>query len=139
MHRRARTARILAAAALAACALTTAPAADAAPRPPAGSLFLTVSGADGELTGMARLDCDPAGGSHPLAAEACTALRAADGNPDRLVAQRLVCTEEHAPVTARVTGAWRGAPVNWSRTYPNACHLRAATGTLFQFPAATGA
>ncbi|MFE6775133.1 SSI family serine proteinase inhibitor [Streptomyces sp. NPDC057702] len=132
MHRRARTARVLAIAWLA--LLAAAPSAGAAPQP-TGSLFLTVSGESGTPVSVARLECEPAGGTHPRAAEACAALGTAGGDPDRLTARRLVCTEEHAPVTARVAGLWRGTPVTWSRTYPNSCHLHAATGALFAFPA----
>jgi hypothetical protein len=119
---------LLAAAALLSVAFTSAAAAD-----PAGStVTLTVHSNEG-LVDTVRLYCDPAGGSHPTAAEACAELDAAGGDFAELEEQAVSCTMELRPVTARASGVWNGDPVRWDQEFSNPCMLGAATGSVFDF------
>ncbi|MCM2391402.1 SSI family serine proteinase inhibitor [Streptomyces albipurpureus] len=72
--------------------------------------------------GRYELKCDPAGGTHPAAERACTRLDelGQDGSdPFAPVPEGQMCTQQSGgPATARVTGTWRGNPVDavFSRT-----------------------
>ncbi|MFF3491679.1 subtilase-type protease inhibitor [Streptomyces sp. NPDC002795] len=113
-----------------------APAAHAATdRPEQPShLFLTVSGAEDTWVHGVRLNCTPhPSGHHPYAAEACEALDAADGDLDALLVEQRICTQEYAPVTVLATGTYRGEPVDWRKTFGNACAMDASTGHVFRF------
>jgi hypothetical protein len=79
------------------------------------------------------LRCDPPGGAHPKPAAACRTLRTVGGHPARLKPARTLCTMIYAPITAQITGRWRGKKINWSETYGNTCEMTRATGVLFRF------
>ncbi len=99
-------------------------------------LVLTVSSSGVSRAGGPRtvtLTCDPAGGRHPDAREACDELTAANGGFTRLAATRGMCPMLFAPVTASASGTWRGTPVSWSREYANGCMLTRNTGAVFRF------
>jgi hypothetical protein len=106
----------------------------AAPRPAAARTDLVVSylAAAGYATAV-TLTCDPAGGAHPRAAEACAVLATVSGRPGRIEPAATMCTMEYAPITARVDGVWRGRTIKWSRTYPTACDMSRSTGALTAF------
>ncbi|MFJ7101384.1 SSI family serine proteinase inhibitor [Streptomyces albogriseolus] len=111
---------------------TPAARADTAPEP-GNWLMLGVSHGDapaGAEDGT-LLRCDPPGGGHPHAEEACAQLSAADGRITALPAQDALCPMIYAPVTAHAEGMWRDRPVTWTETFPNTCALRARTGALF--------
>jgi hypothetical protein len=99
------------------------------------------TGTDLTLTYMAeagyaaavKLQCDPPAGAHPKAAEACTTLKKVGGRPDQLTPARTMCTMIYAPITAGITGTWRGKKIDWSRTYGNSCEMNRANGVLFLF------
>ncbi|ANB09248.1 serine protease [Streptomyces ambofaciens] len=112
-------------------------------RPAADWLLLTVTPGDaradapgtrpGTGTGATRgalLLCDPPRG-HAHAARACADLDATDGRIDAIPARDAHCPMVHAPVTAHASGRWRGQPVDYTRTFPNACVLAASTGAVF--------
>jgi Subtilisin inhibitor-like len=88
--------------------------------------------ADAGYAAAVRLTCT-ADDVHPEAKKACATLRKAGGDPGRIVPADTMCTMEHAPITASVSGAWRGRTVNWSREFGNPCAMRQATGVLFGF------
>ncbi|GAA1627876.1 SSI family serine proteinase inhibitor [Actinoplanes couchii] len=90
---------------------------------------LTLTYADKKV----RLTCGPVGGGHPKADEACAVLRAIGGDPTRMRSGDAFCILLYRPVTARLTGTWRGRTVKWQRTYGNSCEMGRATGVLFQF------
>ncbi|MFH8610798.1 SSI family serine proteinase inhibitor [Streptomyces sp. NPDC018029] len=114
-------------------ALTPAQAADPAPAPKRG-LFLTVTGAQNTWIRGVLLRCEPGpSGPHPQAAEACEAIARAKGNFDALPDDPHACTKEYEPVSVKVTGSYKGRPVGWRKTYPNACALDADTGHVFRF------
>jgi hypothetical protein len=106
----------------------------AAPRPPAARTDLVVTYmADAGYAAAVTLTCDPAGGAHPKAAEACAVLAKVSGRPGRLKPAATMCTMEYAPITAQVGGVWQGRKIKWSRTYPNACDMSRSTGALTAF------
>jgi hypothetical protein len=79
------------------------------------------------------LRCDPPGGAHPKPLAACRTLRTVGGRPARLKPARSMCTMIYAPITAQITGKWRGKKISWSKTYGNTCEMNRATGVLFRF------
>ena len=79
------------------------------------------------------LRCDPPGGAHPKPPVACRTLRAVGGRPERIKPARTMCTMIYAPITAQITGRWRGQKIMWSRTFGNTCEMTRATGVLFRF------
>lgn len=101
---------------------------------PSRGLFLTLSGSENTWIRGVLLHCSPEpSGPHPEAAAACAALDTAHGDLDRLPGQRQACTKQYEPVTVSATGAWRGRPTAWHKTFANACELAAATGAVFRF------
>lgn len=101
---------------------------------PSRGLFLTVSGSENTWIRGVLLHCSPVpAGPHPEAAAACAALDAARGDMDRLTGERHPCTKQYDPVTVSATGAFRGRPTAWHKTFPNACELAVATGAVFRF------
>ena len=79
------------------------------------------------------LRCNPPGGAHPKPAAACRTLRAVRGRPARIKPSHTMCMMIYAPITAQITGKWRGSKINWSKTYGNTCEMTRATGVLFRF------
>jgi hypothetical protein len=80
-----------------------------------------------------KLRCDPIGGAHPKPIQACDTLKKVGGDPDRLRPARIMCMLIYAPVTAEITGTWKGRKIDWSKTYGNSCEMSRATGVLFRF------
>ncbi|AWZ06588.1 MULTISPECIES: SSI family serine proteinase inhibitor [unclassified Streptomyces] len=124
---------------LAAFAVTSALAAAAAgplpPLPPLGRLLaapdrltITISDtgnprADGEY----RLECDPVGGNHPRARDACVRLEALarEGkDPFAPVSKRQLCTMvDGGRATARITGTWHGHRVDSEFRRTDGCEI----------------
>jgi Subtilisin inhibitor-like len=78
--------------------------------------------ADGEAV-SATLACNPLGGEHPRAEEACTVL---EENSDSLspVSRDVACTQIYGgPETATVTGTFRGSPVHARFNRTNGCEI----------------
>jgi hypothetical protein len=84
-------------------------------------------------TQTVRLTCNPTGGEHPEAAQACAILRSTGADPAKIRPAQVMCIMVYAPVTAQLTGVWRGARVTWSHRYGNGCEMTRATGVLFKF------
>jgi hypothetical protein len=114
-------------------AITVAP--DASATAEQSFLGLAVQAVQGhDNASVATLRCDPPGGSHSNAAAACDALAAAGGDFNKLTGRPgTVCPDLFDPVTARARGEYRGAPVDFERTYPNRCDLDRQTAPVFQF------
>ncbi|MFF3324898.1 SSI family serine proteinase inhibitor [Streptomyces sp. NPDC002889] len=103
------------------------------PTPPHG-LFLTVSGDENTWIRGVLLHCSPLpSGPHPDPVAACAELEVARGDLDTLPGDPHPCTKQYDPVTVSATGAWRGRPTAWHKTYANVCELSAATGSVFRF------
>ena len=111
-------------------AVTPGPAAVAAT--PRARLTLTYM-AEAGYAAAVKLTCVPDGGGHPAAAQACAALRTAGADPDKIKPARVMCMMLYAPVTAEITGVWRGTRVKWAHKYGNGCEMTRATGVLFKF------
>ncbi|MBT2488465.1 subtilase-type protease inhibitor [Streptomyces sp. ISL-96] len=120
--------------ALAAAAVPARAAADTDDRKQPSGLFLTVSGAGSTWIRGVLLQCAPGpSGPHPDATGACAALDKAKGDFDTLPGNPRACTKQYEPVTVSASGSWRGVPMAWHKTYPNACVLETATGPVFRF------
>ncbi|MFJ4006320.1 SSI family serine proteinase inhibitor [Streptomyces sp. NPDC090023] len=94
------------------------------------SLTVTRPGTTGGGTRAALLLCDPPQG-HPKAIEACAELAATDGDFSRLGDPDTLCPLIYAPVRAHAHGRWNGRPIEFERTFGNACQLRAESGDVF--------
>ncbi|MFD5057392.1 SSI family serine proteinase inhibitor [Streptomyces sp. NPDC058394] len=96
-------------------------------------LRVTVSDSgDREADGVYELRCLPAGGTHPVAQQACDRLaelaqptdRNAGADPFRPVPADAMCTQQFGgSATARVTGSWRGQHVDASFNRTNGCEI----------------
>lgn len=82
--------------------------------------------------GGTMLRCDPPGGEHRRAVEACAELAAVDGRIGDIPPREVFCPMVYAPVTAHASGTWRGQPVTYTETFPNPCTLTAHTGPVFE-------
>lgn len=91
----------------------------------------TLSVLRGESLQVVNLTCEPVGGLHPRADEACFALSGVDGQIGGLAAGPATCTMEFDPVRVRANGTWRGENRRFDAEFPNPCVLRAETGPVF--------
>jgi hypothetical protein len=80
------------------------------------------------------LRCDPAAGTHPKAAQACSDLVRSHGeiSATRDKSPR-ACFMIYSPITVSAEGTWQGQSVNFGTKFPNTCALRAKTGSIFDF------
>jgi hypothetical protein len=81
------------------------------------------------------LQCDPPGGTHPRAAEACADVSRAGGDLAQMPQSKnaRACFMIYAPVTVQAQGSWHGQPVKFTKKYPNTCVMRDKTGSVFDF------
>ncbi|MES9506882.1 SSI family serine proteinase inhibitor [Streptomyces sp. NPDC000609] len=91
-------------------------------------LTITVSGSGiAEAEGTFELRCGPAGGSHPVARQACDRLdelAGAGADPFAPVSKDALCTQQFgSPATARVTGTWHGRSVDTAFSRTNGCEI----------------
>ncbi|WP_405714774.1 MULTISPECIES: SSI family serine proteinase inhibitor [unclassified Streptomyces] len=90
-------------------------------------LTITVSGAGGAADGTFELRCAPAGGSHPVAEQACGRLDELAGegtDPFAPVPEDTLCTQQYGgPAAARVTGTWQGRPVDTVFNRADGCEI----------------
>lgn len=109
---------------------------------PASSVFvLTISPGQSAATDgdagpaeQALLTCDPPGGTHGHAVEACQELTEVNGDFTQLgPSGDTACTMEYDPVTASASGNWEGTMVNFQQTFGNRCEMYASTGHVFRF------
>jgi hypothetical protein len=109
------------------------PDADQAGQAPTRLTLQTVVGSAAPRT--ASLQCDPSGGTHPKAAQACADL--AKARKDFVVASDdknpRACFMIYSPVMISAEGQWRGEPVKFTARYPNTCMMRAKTASIFDF------
>lgn len=112
---------------------------------PLTELTLTVSRGPGEPVGPgevmpapaereATLTCDPTGGTHPKAAQACADLKkAGDFAHLPILSTPRACYMIYAPVSVTAIGHLGATLVRFQATYPNDCFLAAQTGSIFAF------
>jgi hypothetical protein len=104
------------------------------PAPQGSRLVLhTSAGTSPERT--VTLQCNPAGGTHPKAAEACADVAKAGGDLAQMPANTnpRACFMIYAPVTVTAQGKWQGQPVQFTKKFPNSCVMRDKTGSVFDF------
>lgn len=88
----------------------------------------------GPLNKSVTLQCEPTGGTHPTADDACTKLIAVNGQFALLPwAQGYGCTADWMPVTVTVTGTWRYQSVYFTKTYGNDCEAAVGSNFVFRF------
>ncbi|MFI9012134.1 SSI family serine proteinase inhibitor [Actinosynnema sp. NPDC053489] len=85
----------------------------------------------GDTVQLTNLTCEPVGGLHPRAEQACRALSDVDGNIEGLSTGEAMCTLEYDPVRVRASGTWRGETRSFEAEFPNPCVMRAETGPVF--------
>jgi len=105
--------------------------AQAAPLPASG-LVLSLQPEMGILT-TTQLNCEPAGGLHKHAKEACDQLMPVEGDFRRLPDSGAMCTMELNPTKAILRGKWRNKKVDFQQVYSNPCVVRSFTGEVFDF------
>ncbi|MEV0051706.1 SSI family serine proteinase inhibitor [Saccharopolyspora shandongensis] len=94
---------------------------------------LSIRGEGRDDVRNAFLTCEPAGGSHPYAQDACQALRDVNGDFNLLSTGNSTCPLVYRPVTLTAQGRWQGKPVTFEKTYSNECVAGVATGKVFSF------
>ncbi|MCP2338057.1 SSI family serine proteinase inhibitor [Actinomadura rupiterrae] len=91
--------------------------------PPANHLTVSVQASAQSPAKSWTLTCDPAGGDHPKAAQACAALAKA---PDAFkpVPADMMCTKIYGgPEVATVKGTWHGQAIDTRFTRVDGCQL----------------
>lgn len=100
-------------------------------------LTLTIASKNrAEAPRTVQLRCEPTGGTHPKAAEACESLLAAGGNFDQLGQPQTgaqQCTLVLRPVVASAHGTWQGKPVHFDKEFGNNCVATSKLGSVFDF------
>ncbi len=91
-------------------------------------LTVIVSGTgDPAADGSYELECEPAGGSHPVAQQACERLAQLPGestDPFSPVSRNAMCTQQFGgSATARITGSWRGRSIDAAFDRTNGCEI----------------
>lgn len=81
------------------------------------------------------LKCDPPGGTHPRALQACADVAKSKGDLQQMPAadSPRACFMIYAPVTVTAQGQWHGSSVRYTKRFPNTCVMRDKTGSLFDF------
>jgi hypothetical protein len=105
--------------------------AQAAPLPASG-LVLSVQPEMGTLS-TTQLHCEPAGGLHRNAQQACDQLMPVEGDFRKLEETGAMCTMELNPTKATLRGKWRNKRIDFQQVYSNPCVVRASTGKVFDF------
>lgn len=102
---------------------------------PAQDTWLMLSVSHGQTPsaseGSTMLRCEPPGGDHRRAAEACAELAAANGRIADIPPKDAFCPMIYAPVTAHAHGMWHNRAVEYTETFANTCMLTARTGAVF--------
>jgi hypothetical protein len=104
------------------------------PVPQGSRLVLRTSAGNGPAHTV-TLQCDPIGGTHPKAAEACADVAKAGGQLAQMPAgaNPRACFMIYAPVTVTARGDWQGQAVRFTEKFPNTCVMRDKTGSVFDF------
>ncbi|WP_175541417.1 SSI family serine proteinase inhibitor [Streptomyces aidingensis] len=106
--------------------------------PPASELTLRLEALSGpgflnrDLPREVVLECEPAGGSHPAAQDACRSLLRVGGQFERLSGQG-ACPDVWEPVLATAEGTWQGRAVSYSEIFGNLCDAAVGTDHVFAF------
>ncbi|GAB3987354.1 hypothetical protein GCM10029978_105820 [Actinoallomurus acanthiterrae] len=81
------------------------------------------------------LQCDPVGGTHPKAEQACADLAKTHGDFKLASDEKnpRACFMIYSPVTTSAEGQLRGEAVKYTARYPNTCVMRTQSGSIFDF------
>ncbi|WP_433180589.1 SSI family serine proteinase inhibitor [Actinoallomurus sp. CA-150999] len=81
------------------------------------------------------LQCDPAGGTHPKAEQACADVAKTHGDFKLASDEKnpRACFMIYSPVTTSAEGQLRGEAVKYTAKFPNTCMMRTQTGSIFDF------
>jgi hypothetical protein len=81
------------------------------------------------------LQCDPVGGTHPKAAQACADVAKTHGDFKLASDEKnpRACFMIYSPVTTSAEGQLRGEAVKYTSRFPNTCVMRTQTGSIFDF------
>ncbi|CAM00048.1 subtilisin inhibitor-like [Saccharopolyspora erythraea NRRL 2338] len=84
---------------------------------------------------VAVLTCEPSGGTHPRAEDACAVMSATGGMIEEMPAQnpQALCPLIWRPVGVTATGLWNGKPIEYAKTFANDCVMRSQLGVVFDF------
>jgi hypothetical protein len=111
--------------------LAVGPAAAAAP----DLLKITISPtltSPADQSAAATLTCDPVGGTHKYAAEACADIAAAKGVIAAIPPRAgMACLPVWRPVEIKVTGVWKGLLIDFSETQTDISCAHIAHGYVF--------
>jgi hypothetical protein len=131
--------RLLAATVLAVVSGGLVVATPAAAAPDQTVLAITITPLPGGMPSTPRyavLTCDPAGGTHPKAAQACDEIAAAGGDIAAVPPNRnMGCLPVWEPVTIAVRGIWRGAALDYAATQGAVSCAMISHGAVFMIPA----
>ena len=90
---------------------------------PADTLTVQVKASKQAPAKTWKLTCEPTGGDHPKAADACAALTKAK-DPFKPISKQQMCTQIYGgPEVATVKGTWQGKEINTNFTRDNGCDL----------------
>ncbi|MCD9199193.1 SSI family serine proteinase inhibitor [Aeromicrobium wangtongii] len=102
----------------------SAPKGSGDPSASATSLKIVVTPAEDAKTSTYRLTCDPAGGDHPQAQQACDALAEAGASVFDAVPKDRACTTIYGgPQTASVTGTFDGEKIDATFSRADGCEI----------------
>ncbi|MEV0403775.1 SSI family serine proteinase inhibitor [Actinoallomurus sp. NPDC050550] len=81
------------------------------------------------------LQCDPVGGTHPKAEQACADVAKTHGDFKLASDEKnpRACFMIYSPVTTSAEGQLRGEAVKYTARFPNTCMMRTQTGSIFDF------
>jgi hypothetical protein len=100
------------------------------------SLVLTMyegTAGTGPVIAEVTLKCDPTGGSHTTADDACATVDAVDGDFDALGSTGEMCILIYDPVTVEVGGNWRDQVISFESAYGNSCFAGTESDGVFKF------
>lgn len=101
---------------------------------PADTLTIEVKTSEKAEAKSYTLTCEPPGGGHPRAAEACAALDKAEA-PFAPVPEDRMCTKIYGgPEVATVKGTWNGKKIDTRFTREDGCQLNRWTKVAPLFP-----
>jgi len=123
-------------AAAAGAALVLATPAAATGQGSASSLVITAYNGDDTTWPVIRevtLKCEPTGGNHEHAEDACASIESVGGNLDELLDRQELCPEVYQPVTIEVGGNWDDMVVAFEHTYANLCFAFSQSDGVFSF------
>ncbi|MBT2509903.1 serine protease [Streptomyces sp. ISL-98] len=90
--------------------------------------------ASGPILSEVTLICQPTGGTHPNASQACSALANAKGDFEKLHADDFVlCDITYDPLTLTAKGRGFGKKTNFKKTFSNRCVANLETDGVFSF------